>query len=189
MRDLGGTDWVAREPMVKHEPVLKARLVARKDFIPQEMYLQRVRVPEEDVKTGMLQAGMRVDVLEIVDNKPREFMRCVRVCAVGSRDRVGKPPPDMGEVSPNVFLLLKKKHRLTFLDAQLAHQFRLLEAAGPCEEGPVLVEQESEEVIRTREAEGRLSKAAEAVASGRYDHALAALDEVTDQYGDLPEVV
>jgi tetratricopeptide (TPR) repeat protein len=159
------------------------------NFIPDDMYLQRVRVPEEDIKTGMLQAGMKVDVLEIIDNKPREFMRCVRVYAVGSRNRVGKPSASEGDVSPNVFLLLKKKHRLTFLDAQLAHEFRLLEAAGPCGDQPVLVEQESQEVIRTREAERMLAEAGEAIASGRHEDALSIMDKVTEQYEDLPKVV
>ncbi|MFO8006382.1 MAG: tetratricopeptide repeat protein [Candidatus Brocadiia bacterium] len=189
VRDLGDTEWVARERMVKHEPILRPRLIAKENFIPDDMYLQRVRVPEEDIKTGMLQAGMKVDVLEIIDNKPREFMRCVRVYAVGSRNRVGKPSASEGEVSPNVFLLLKKKHRLTFLDAQLAHEFRLLEAAGPCGDQPVLVEQESQEVIRTREAERMLAEAGEAMASGRHEDALSIMDKVTEQYEDLPKVV
>ncbi len=175
--------------ITQHEPILKPRVIADADFIPESMYLERVRVDREDIVSGLLRPGMSVDVLQMVDRRPLDFMRCVRLYAVGSLDRLGRPAPRReDDVSPNVLLLIRKEHRQDFIAADKSHELLLRPAAGPCGNGPVLVNAYQQEQVRRQEAGDLLAAARQLIEEGEYEDALSTLERAVSQYGELGEV-
>lgn len=181
--------WRAWSDIVKHEPILKPRIISDEQFIPEDMYLERVKVDKQDIKTGMLRPGMSVDVLQIVDKKPMDFMRCVKLYAVGSLDRLGRPLPKKDEeISPNVLLLIKKEHREDFIGADKSHDLLLRPAAGTHPDGPVLVNALDKEMVREEEAKGLLAEARELAKEQEYRQALEKLNSIVDEYGDFTKI-
>lgn len=185
--DIDQGEWRARMHLFKHEPILRPRLVKEDNFVPEGMYLERVRVEPADIKSGLLRAGMTVDVYKIVNRQPIDFMRCVKLYAVGSLDHLGRPSRKKKNSSnANVLLLIRMEHRQEFLAAKAAHPLLLREAEGACEQGPVLVEQHGEEE-RLQKAEAALERARDQADGGRYEDAVDALENVLEQYPDLTE--
>jgi len=181
--------WRAWADIVKHEPILKPRIVSDEEFIPEDMYLERVEVDKQDIKTGMLRPGMSVDVLQIVDKKPMDFMRSVRLYAVGSLDRLGRPAPKKkGEISSNVLLLIKKEHRDDFIGAEKSHELLLRPAAGVHADAPVLVNALDKEKVREEEAKELLTSAKEMSKEGEYQQCLDNLNTIVDEYGEFTEI-
>lgn len=170
--------------IAKHEVIQKRRIATDAEFVPEDMYKERVTVDQDDVKSGRFRPGMLVDVLRIVSNRPEDFMRCVRIYAVGKLDLFGHPAKDE-DLQPNVFLLIKKADRLAFIEAQLGGKFRLLEAAGPAGEGAALVDQRGTPETLKKQADSLLADARRLMDEGDYEKALAELQKIIKDYGDV----
>jgi len=185
--DIAGRKLRARGDIAQHEAILQRRMADDSDFVPDGMCTERVAVDSEDVKSGRYRPGMKVDVLRIVGSRAIEFMRCVRVYAVGRLDLFGHPVKG-DDVPPNVFLLIKKADEIPFIEAQLSGRFRLVEASRQGEGGPVLVEQQMSPEMRKRAAKEIIDRARKMDKAGQQDKALVELEQVLKEYGDLSEV-
>ncbi len=173
--------------VTKHEVIQDSRVVGEANYVPPDMYLQMVKVGEEDLKSGRLRLGMKVDVLRIVDKRPTDFMKCVSIHAIGRLDENGlslaeKEPP------PNVWLLVKKEHRDAFVEAEFASKLLLVQSAdSQCAEPQLIqsldmVKQRREEAVRLLDRAKSLAKA------GDHAEAMTLAKEVTADYSDMEEV-
>jgi hypothetical protein len=170
--------------IARNEVIQRRRIVADDQFVPQDLYPEIVGVNPEDVKSKRFRPGMKVDILRIVSNTATDFMRGVRVYAVGKLDTFGHPVKD-DDVQPNVFVLIKKADRIPFIEAQLTGRFRLVEAADPKGEGPVLVDQSLLPEARKKQAQQLLDHARQLADTGEPEKALGELDQLLKQYGDV----
>jgi tetratricopeptide (TPR) repeat protein len=188
--DLGEVKWRAAAAMVKHQPIQKPLLVSDEEFIPADMYAERVRVPVEDISSGMIRPGMVADILKIADRTPTEFMRCVRVYALGKLDDTGRPLRAPKDPTPNVFVLIRKSDRETFLEVNQRHDLVLRAAAGVCGDSPVLVEGVTDGNQAMVEAQRQLIQAVLDVDAGRYEEAIVTLEKIlsTAEYAAIPSV-
>ena len=183
------TKWHARSEIFENQIICAPQIIKAEDFVPEDMYLQRIQADSDDIASGLIRPGQKVDILEIVDNVPKEFMRCAQVYAVGSLDNLGRPHQKQEEeASPNVFLLIKKSQQLDFLKAELAHELKVKLASGTCEKGPALVQESPDENTRITEAEALLSQAAALMQGGEYKEAIQQLNEITARYADIEAV-
>jgi len=179
--------WRARTGIVKHEVIQTTRLVPESEYIPDDMYLQMVKVPEEDLKSGRLRLGMKVDVLRVTDKQPVEFMRCVEIAAIGRLNEHGLPLPEKNP-PPNVWLLVYKQDRSAIVEAEFNSRLLLVEAADSSCDRPMLVQQPSSEEVRKQQAQALIAQAKTLEAAHQYAQALDVLNQVLVDYGDLATV-
>lgn len=173
----------AKVAFVKHEPVLEPEIVPDSQFVPPDMMQERVSVDADDVKSGRVVAGHKVDVFKIVGNTPVDFMRSVAVYATEMPDASARK----GQ-SAYASLLIKKEDRVTFLKAKYAGQFLLVPAADPEAEGPVLVDTTGSEEAQKADVRAQLDAARELTKKGQYEDALAALEAAQGKYPDLKDL-
>jgi len=186
-KDVTEQRWRARTEIVKHEVIQKSRLVSEDQYVPSDMYLQMVRVPEEDLKSGRLRLGMKVDVLQVVDRRPVEFMRCAEIWAIGRLDARGLPVIEK-DPPPNVWLLLKKADQAAFVEAEYSSKLLVVESTETQCSEPYLVHSVETEQERQKQAEALLSRAKSMTQAGQYQEALSVLDELINEYSDVSTV-
>ncbi len=177
----------ARTEIAKHELILERRVANEEDFIPEDMVPERVGVNKADIKSGLFRPGMKVDILRIVGKNAVEFMRSVRVYAVGRLDLFGHPTKD-DDVDPNVFVLIRKDQRVPFIEASLSGSFRLIEASMPDLSGPVMVEHGGSPEARLKQARAKMENIKRLLEAGDPGKALSELEVVTEEFGDLESV-
>ncbi|MFW6188854.1 MAG: SAF domain-containing protein [Planctomycetota bacterium] len=178
----------ARTDLFKHEVVQEARVVAEDQFVPEDMYLQMVKVKEEELESGRLRLGMKVDVLRVTDQGPEEFMKCVEIFAVGRLDENGLPKVEE-DPPPNVWLLVNKKDRSAFVQADYQGNLLLVETEDPTGPGPRLVDGRNSEKQRRREAAEKLQQARSLAKAGEHERALEVVKALEAGYPDVGDVV
>lgn len=177
----------AGDSFVKHEVILAGKVVPEDDFIPNGMLVERVNIDKDDIRSGRLRAGMTVDVLQVIDNVPRNFMRNVRVYAVGELDPQ-KRPVKQDNPSPNAFLLIKKEDRLAFLRAKYNSSFLLVEAVDPAIEGPLLVDGSVRQEAKRAEVQSMLDEGQALMAAGDYEKAFPVLRRAAELYPEINDL-
>ena len=181
---------ISEQPMraqtfvLKHTPVLSRHIIPEDEICPPGMYIEKITVPSDDVRSGRLCAGMQVDIVQILRGVPQSFMQNVRIYAVGSLDSM-KRPIVTDQPDPNVFLVVNKDDRLTFLRAKLADSFHLMEAAEPDGEGPLLVDASATEQGRRDELQALLNLGRILVKEHQYDKALPVFKDAGSRYPEL----
>lgn len=179
--DIMERQMIAGASFVKHQPILQPQIVAEEEFVPQGMYLQKVVLDPDHIRR--FRPGMTVDVSLWDGEGFVDFMRCVRIQAIGKLDRHGRPVQEE-EPEPNVHFLVKEEHETAFMKIE-GQQFHLSKAADADCEGPILV---SAEAMRMTEARWLLDRAYTLMAEGEHERALALLREITAGYPDLAEI-
>ena len=170
--------------VLKHTPVLSRHIIPEDEICPPGMYVEKINVPGEDVSSGRLSPGMKVDIVQILHGAPQSFMQNVRIYAVGSVDSM-KRPIMTDQPAPNVFLVVKKDDRMAFLKAKLADSFHLMEAAEPDGEGPLLVDASATEQGRRDEVQALLNLGRTLVNEQQYDKALPVFEDAAARYPEL----
>jgi len=177
---------VALASFVRHEPILKGQTIDENDFVDEDIYyLARVDVPREEISSGLLKAGMKVDVIQ----NYKEFMRCVQIYSVGPpKYKVRELPQQKKKenVPDHVYLLMKKDHRIQFLQAQQKGELKLLPTRYTCEGDPVLLS-EQETVVATV-ARRLLAQGQERMTGGDFEGAERVFAEVLDRYPDMGDL-
>jgi len=173
---------IALATFVRHEPILLGEVIGQERFVPDGQYLQMVEADPAQIKTEEIKPGMRVDVVKVVGNRHREFIRGAPVYAVGhlSYREDGGENDEEAETPPYVYLLLPKGLILTFADAKLQYQLKLLPSFGEQPDGPTLVAEEGETAI---EKAMLLLEAGRGLAQEqRYEEAAVIFQVLTEKY-------
>lgn len=181
-------DLVVLGSFVRYEPILKEQVMEQKDFIPDDMLPRRISVDPQDVKEGLLEAGMRVDIYRDYE----EFMRSVRICSVGElkynkkedksdNKKKKKQPPKY------VYVLIKHEHMVEFEKARDHGDLQLFPAGKDAEDEPVLVSELS--TAKTKAAGKLLENGASLVAQGDFEKALKRFKTLTEKYPDQAPAV
>ncbi len=172
---------VANTSFAKHQPVLETQILPEEEFIPEGMYLKKIAVDSDAIKTGRFRTGMKVDLLWLKGRQVVNFLDCVQIYAIGRLDEKGHPIKEENP-APNVYLLVKDEHELAFANTK-DDDFRLSRPReGTCE-GPILAILPEE--VRKKEAQWLLDRGRNLVGEGEYERAIALLREVTLAYPDL----
>jgi len=178
---------VALASFVRHEPILRGQTIDEHDFVDEDVYyLARVNVSREEISSGLLRAGMKVDVIQ----NYKEFMRCVQIYSVGPPKYKVRDLPQQNKkeekVPDHVYLLVKKEHRIQFLQAQQKGELKLLPTRYTCEGAPVLVSEQ--ETVGAKVARQLLAQGQERMAGGDFEGAEQVFAEVLDRYSDMTDL-
>ena len=177
----------ANTAFVKHEPILESQVLPDDEFVPPDMVYERIRIDPDDVNSGQLRAGLKVDVLQMEGDTPTVLMRSVRIYALGNLDAQGRPV-EAKDPEPTVFLLIKKADQIEFLRAKLASRFILVPASDPQIEGPLLVDRRSEQEARRKEALTLLEQGRALMQKQDYERALTVLTEAATKYPGVEDL-
>jgi hypothetical protein len=186
-KDIVDRQLRARTGFVKHEIIQKSRLVSDGDYVPEDMYLQMVKIGDDDLKSGRLRLGMKVDVLQVTSKRPVDFLRCAEISAVGRLDSNGLPVSEK-DPPPNVWLLVKKVDRPAFVEAEYSGKLIVVESSdSQCRE-PYLVDSGDSLQARKKDADAMLARAKALAQTGQYEQALSVLDDLANNYTEIPDV-
>lgn len=177
-------DLRAVDDLVKHQPVIEAHVVDEEDFIPSDMTVQKLPADSRDVQMAGIRPGMIVDVFRMEKRVPHPFMKNVRVYAIGRLDRNRKPIKEK-DPPPDVHILVDKDDQLAFMTAVAGKKLKIIEAAEPTGEGPLLVDASVHESQRRDEANAILESARSLMRDGEYERAIAELERVRADYAEL----
>ena len=184
-KDVAGANLRARTAFVKNEPIQTSRLVKEDEYVPSDMYLQMLKVSEDDLKNGRLRLGMKVDVLLVTAKTPTDFMRCGEIYAIGRLDDKGLPVTEKNPPA-NVWLLVKKTNRDAFIEAEYgAGKLVVVGASDPQCAEPYLVAQPDSAQVRKKEADDMLTRARALAKAGQYEQSLSVLDDLVSNYADV----
>ncbi len=175
---------VANTSFVKHQVVLQPQILSEDEFIPKGMYLKKIAVDSDDIKTGRFRAGMKVDLLWLRGREFVDFMDCVQIYAIGRLDEKGRPLKEE-KPAPNVYLLVKDEHERAFVNTK-EDDFRLSRPRESGCEGPILAILPEE--VRKKEAQWLLDRGRELIEEGEHERAVALLREVTLAYRELAKI-
>jgi len=181
--ELGEEKMIADARFVKHQPILKTQIVPESQFVPEGMFPKKVDVDPEYISTRRFEPGMKVDVLLYDGQHFVDFMRCVKIYAVGSLDKEGRPVRH-DEPEPFIYLLIKEDQERDFLKAEGA-QIRLTRSTDPNCQGPVLVTSLTEKEKRQNEAQWLLDRARRLKEDGHPERAVGLLQEVVADYAEF----
>jgi tetratricopeptide (TPR) repeat protein len=174
----------ANSAFVRHEPVLEPQIVPEEEFVPPTMVVEKVVVDPDEISSGRLRRGARVDLLHMVNDTPTDFMHSVRIYAVGSLDARGRPV-ETDEPAPYLFVLIRKEDHKQFLKAKFASRFIVVPASDPKAEGPVLVDRRGEEEARRAEVQAMVRRGRELMEKQDYERALTVLTEAAGKYPQM----
>lgn len=173
--------------LYKHLPILERQMVPEDEFIPDDMCIERISVDRDEIKSGTLRPGMKVDVFQVVGNMPVDFMRSVQIYALGRIDSARRPVKEE-DPPPNVFLLIKREDSTAFLKAKYAYHFLVREAADPHGEGPVLVDTTVAQEVKRSEVRELLAQGRGLMTEGQYEKAFALLQDAAGRYPELTDL-
>jgi hypothetical protein len=175
----------AHADFVTHEPILDSQIIAEDDFVPSGMVVEGIGIDANDIKSGRLRPGIKVDVLRVVDDNASDFMRSVKLYALGNLDPRGRPVLE-NDPPPTAWLMIRKKDQRAFLKAKVAnHRFLVVEAANPDAPGPELVDEGAAAEARVAEAKSLLERARGLMDDKDYDRAQLNLQKIIADYSQL----
>jgi tetratricopeptide (TPR) repeat protein len=173
--------------IVKHQPIVEAVVVDDEDFIPPDMTVQTLPVESRDIRISGVQPGMIVDIFRIENQIPRPFMQNVKVYAIGRLDSHRKPVKEK-DPPPSVHILIKKDDTLAFMTAVAGKKLKVIEAADPSGEGPLLVDATVDDRMRRDEAKDLLAAAKSLMQDGNYEAARQQFEKVAADYATLRDL-
>lgn len=186
-KDLAGQQWRARTAFVKHEVIQKSRLIPESEFVPADYCWHVVKAQDEDIKSGRLRLGMKVDVLQVTGKSPVSLMRCAEIRAIGRLDANGLPVIEKDPPS-NVWLMVKKADNNALAEAEYGSKLILVEATDPQCTEPYLVAPGDSQQTRKKEADDMLTRAKGLAQAGQFEQALSVFDDLVNNYADVSAV-
>lgn len=183
-KDLADQQWRARTAFVKHEVIQKSRLTPESEFVPPDFCWHMVKAVDEDIKSGRLRLGMKVDVLQVTGKSPASLMRCAEIRAIGRLDANGLPIIEK-DPPPNVWLLVKKADNNALVEAEYGAKLILAEATDPQCTEPYLVGPGDSQQSRKKEADDMLTRAKGLAQAGQFEQALSVFDDLVNNYADV----
>lgn len=201
-KELEDKKLLAFAPFVRHEPVLKSEVIAEEEFIPEGYYAESLAVSRDKIESGLLEPGMKVDVLRSVKGKGvQEFMRCATIYAIGGLNYKERDPEKRKKLekewqkdkkkSSQVWVLVRKEDWVEFTEgkSRTSGRFFLLRAKDPSMEGPVLVRQKTSQDPTAVETRTLLDVGNKQLAAGNRKTALALFMSVLEKLDESDPLV